>query len=114
MIRRALAGFVIASAAKQSKERLQVLPWIATPGFARLAMTIVHDYSRFSGRTLAAKPQGHAQQSAVMGRRRSIHQQVVRDWLKNVGFPGKMPAAIFEKGAERKAKHASIDARLAA
>ena len=84
--------------------------WIATPGFARLAMTNAGFFSNL----LAAKAQGHAQQSAVMGCRRSIHQQIVRDWLKNAGFPGKMPAAIFEKGAERKAKHAGIDARLAA
>ena len=49
-----------------------------------------------------------------MGCHRSVHQQIVRDRIENAHFPSPVPAAILEKGAERKAKDANVGLRLAA
>ncbi len=50
----------------------------------------------------------------MMSHGRAIHQQGVRDWVQNGRLPGAMPAAIFEKGAEREALEANIGLCLAA
>lgn len=63
---------------------------------------------------VAAKPQGYSQHSAVASCRRTAQKQVVCDWIKDLHFPGEMPAAILKEGAERKPEHTAIGVRLAA
>ncbi len=59
------------------------------------------------------KSEGHTQQGIVPVRYGYVHE-LPRDRIKNAFFPGVMPAVIFEKGAEQKAKDVHIDARLSA